>query len=69
MLPFPVKRVQIEPFKTNGAFYSVTLKRDVNPLKKFQQNNILSGFEMLKEFRKEVKTFAKGFSGQCQGEE
>ncbi|XP_037553858.1 cyclic GMP-AMP synthase [Nematolebias whitei] len=62
MLPILAERIQIEPFKMNGAFYSVALKREMNPLKKFQQNNILSGFEMLKEFRKEVKTFAKGFS-------
>nr|XP_015800200.2 cyclic GMP-AMP synthase [Nothobranchius furzeri] len=65
MLPIPVERVNIEPFDDNGAFYSVVLKRDPtgdeNPLKKFQQDNILSSYEMLKEFRKEVKKFAKVF--------
>ncbi|XP_013885157.1 cyclic GMP-AMP synthase isoform X2 [Austrofundulus limnaeus] len=58
MLPIPVARVQIDPFGTNGAFYSVQLKRGPEPLLKFQKN-ILSSYEMLKDFREEVKTFAK----------
>uniref|UniRef100_A0A3B5M2L2 Cyclic GMP-AMP synthase a n=1 Tax=Xiphophorus couchianus TaxID=32473 RepID=A0A3B5M2L2_9TELE len=61
MLPMPVERVQIEPFGENGAFYSVALKRGNSPLMKFQPNDILSASEMLQEFRKEVKKFAKGF--------
>uniref|UniRef100_A0A3Q3AYY7 Cyclic GMP-AMP synthase a n=2 Tax=Kryptolebias marmoratus TaxID=37003 RepID=A0A3Q3AYY7_KRYMA len=62
MLPIPVDRVQVQPFGPNGAFYSVSLKRGQNPLSKFQLNDILSSYEMLKEFRKEIKTFAKGLS-------
>lgn len=67
MLPILVPRVQIDPFGTNGAFYSVQLKRGLSPLKKFQQaerSNVLSGSEMLKDFREEVKKFAKDQSGQ-----
>lgn len=63
MLPIPVDRVQIDPFGSNGAFYSVQLKRGPSQLKKFQQN-ILSSSEMLEEFREEVETFAKDQSGQ-----
>uniref|UniRef100_A0A3P9MX39 Cyclic GMP-AMP synthase n=1 Tax=Poecilia reticulata TaxID=8081 RepID=A0A3P9MX39_POERE len=61
MLPMPVEQVQIEPFGENGAFYSVGLKRGNSHLIKFQQKDVLSASEMLHEFRKEVKKFAKGF--------
>ncbi|XP_014875607.1 cyclic GMP-AMP synthase isoform X1 [Poecilia latipinna] len=61
MLPMPVERVQVEPFRENGAFYSVALKRGNSHLMKFQQNDVLSASEMLQEFRNEVKKFAKGF--------
>uniref|UniRef100_A0A3Q2CRK7 Cyclic GMP-AMP synthase a n=2 Tax=Cyprinodon variegatus TaxID=28743 RepID=A0A3Q2CRK7_CYPVA len=61
MLPMPVERVKIEPFGPDGAFYSVGLKRGNNPLKQFQQDDILSASEMLNDFRKEIKTFVKGF--------
>lgn len=63
MLPMPVERVKIEPFGPDGAFYSVGLKRGSNPLKQFQQDDILSASEMLNDFRKEIKTFVKGFPG------
>ncbi|KAM4599962.1 cyclic GMP-AMP synthase [Fundulus diaphanus] len=61
MLPMPVKRVDVKPFGTDGAFYTVALKREKNPLLKFQQNEVLSASKMLKEFREEVKKFAKRF--------
>ncbi|XP_030011193.1 cyclic GMP-AMP synthase isoform X2 [Sphaeramia orbicularis] len=62
MLPFPVERVDIKPFGDDGAFYSVTLPRGKNPLKKFQpESNPLSANEMLKEFREEVKKSIKNF--------
>lgn len=63
MIPMPVDRVNIQPFGEKGAFYRVALKRGTNPLQKFQQNDVLSASEMLKEFRKEVKKFAKDFPG------
>uniref|UniRef100_A0A673C1R4 Cyclic GMP-AMP synthase n=1 Tax=Sphaeramia orbicularis TaxID=375764 RepID=A0A673C1R4_9TELE len=64
MLPFPVERVDIKPFGDDGAFYSVTLPRGKNPLKKFQpESNPLSANEMLKEFREEVKKSIKNFPG------
>ncbi|KAM9726765.1 cyclic GMP-AMP synthase [Menidia menidia] len=55
MLPMLVERVQIDPFREEGAFYSVGLKRGQNPLSKFQKDDILSASEMLQEFREEVK--------------
>ncbi|XP_042358679.1 cyclic GMP-AMP synthase [Plectropomus leopardus] len=61
MLAMPVDRVNINPFRQDGAFYSVQLKRGKNPLKVFEENDILSASEMLKEFRKEVKTCVKQF--------
>ncbi|XP_041646138.1 cyclic GMP-AMP synthase [Cheilinus undulatus] len=61
MLPFPVDRVSIEPFGDDGAFYSVGLKREKNPLQKFQENGTLSSSMMLKEFREEVKKCAKKY--------
>uniref|UniRef100_A0A3Q2PBB4 Cyclic GMP-AMP synthase n=1 Tax=Fundulus heteroclitus TaxID=8078 RepID=A0A3Q2PBB4_FUNHE len=61
MLPMPVERVDIKPFGTDGAFYTVALKRGGSPLLKFQQNEVLSASEMLKEFREAVKKFAKKF--------
>ncbi|XP_047207590.1 cyclic GMP-AMP synthase [Girardinichthys multiradiatus] len=65
MLCMPVERVKIEPFGTNGAFYSVALKRDKNPLMTFQKNDILPASEILKQFRESVKTFAKGFTASA----
>lgn len=65
MMPIPVDRVNIMPFGDNGAFYSVALKRGSGSLKKFQVNDTLSAYEMLKDFREEVKKSVKGFEGWC----
>ncbi|GAA6227570.1 cyclic GMP-AMP synthase [Lates japonicus] len=62
MLSIPVDRVDIKPFGDDGAFYSVTLKRGNSPLKKFEDNNILSASKMLTEFREEVKKCVKPFT-------
>ncbi|XP_072246433.1 cyclic GMP-AMP synthase [Leuresthes tenuis] len=62
MLPMLVNRVQIEPFGKDGAFYSVSMKRETNPLRKFQRDGILSASEMLKDFREEVKKCVKKFT-------
>ncbi|KAM4591965.1 cyclic GMP-AMP synthase [Odontesthes bonariensis] len=62
MLAMPVDRVQIEPFRNDGAFYSVALKREKNPLRKFQREDILCASEMLNEFREEVKKCVKNFT-------
>ncbi|XP_061601373.1 cyclic GMP-AMP synthase [Cololabis saira] len=63
MLPIPVDRVNIEPFGSDGAFYSVGLKRGKSSLQKFEEefedNSILSATKMLEEFRKEVKECLK----------
>ncbi|KAI3363412.1 hypothetical protein L3Q82_012030 [Scortum barcoo] len=61
MLAIPVERVIIEPFKEDGAFYSVGLKRGNSPLKKFQETTTLSAYKMLQEFREEVKKSVKKF--------
>ncbi|XP_035028395.1 cyclic GMP-AMP synthase isoform X2 [Hippoglossus stenolepis] len=61
MLSIEVDRVKIEPFGDNRAFYSVALKRGNNPLKKFQDDDILCASEMLTEFRDEVKKCVKAF--------
>ncbi|XP_060943250.1 cyclic GMP-AMP synthase-like [Limanda limanda] len=61
MLSIDVDRVDIKPFGDNGAFYSVALKRGNNPLKKFQEDDLLSASEMLTEFRDEVKKCVKAF--------
>lgn len=63
MMPIPVDRVKIKPFRDNGAFYSVELKRGRSSLERFQVNGTLSAYEMLKEFREEVKKSVKGFKG------
>lgn len=65
MMPIPVGQVKTKPFGDNGAFYSVELKRGSSPLKKFQANDTLSAYEMLKEFREEVKKSVKDFKGWC----
>uniref|UniRef100_A0A3Q0S113 Cyclic GMP-AMP synthase n=1 Tax=Amphilophus citrinellus TaxID=61819 RepID=A0A3Q0S113_AMPCI len=62
MVPILVERVEIKPFGDDGAFYSVALKRDKNPLKKFQENGHLSASNMLSEFREEVKKCVKGLT-------
>ncbi|XP_076015057.1 cyclic GMP-AMP synthase-like [Genypterus blacodes] len=61
MMPMPVDRAEIKPFKEDGAFYSVGLKRGKNPLKRFQQegSSHLSASEMLQDFREEVKKCVK----------
>ncbi|XP_074503249.1 cyclic GMP-AMP synthase [Sebastes fasciatus] len=59
MLPIPVDRVNVNPFGDDGAFYSVELKRGKSPLQKFEKTGTLSGSEMLKEFRDEVKKCVK----------
>lgn len=60
MLTVPDCRVDIQKFGDDGAFYSATLKRGTHPLKRFsQQDNTISAFDMLKEFRKEVKICVK----------
>ncbi|XP_076015302.1 uncharacterized protein LOC143007734 [Genypterus blacodes] len=61
MMPMPVDRAEIKPFKEDGAFYSVGLKRGNNPLKRFQQegSSHLSASEMLQDFREEVKKCVK----------
>ncbi|CAB1427410.1 unnamed protein product [Pleuronectes platessa] len=61
MLSIDVDRVLLKAFGDNGAFYSVALKRDKNPLKKFQDGDILSASKMLTEFRDEVKKCVKDF--------
>ncbi|KAG7228480.1 hypothetical protein INR49_007653 [Caranx melampygus] len=61
MLAIPVDRVDIKPFNTDGAYYSVGLKRGNNPLKKFQEEDVLSSSAMLSEFREEVKKCVKAF--------
>ncbi|CAJ1066710.1 cyclic GMP-AMP synthase [Xyrichtys novacula] len=61
MMPIPVERVIVEPFGDDGAFYSVALKRGNSPLKKFQEEDILSASKMLEEFRDEIKKCAKDF--------
>ncbi|XP_062256973.1 cyclic GMP-AMP synthase [Platichthys flesus] len=61
MLSMDVDRVDIKPFGDKGAFYIVALKRGNNPLKKFQDGDMLSAGEMLTEFRDEVKKCAKAF--------
>lgn len=68
MLPIPVDRVTIEPFKDDGAFYSVGLKRGKSPLQKFQETATLSASKMLEEFREEVKKSVKEFKGEYQNE-
>ncbi|XP_030604482.1 cyclic GMP-AMP synthase [Archocentrus centrarchus] len=62
MVPILVERVEIKPFGDDGAFYSVALKRDKNPLRKFQENGHLSASNMLSEFREEVKKCVKGLT-------
>ncbi|XP_019946434.2 cyclic GMP-AMP synthase [Paralichthys olivaceus] len=62
MLSVPVDRVELKPFGDDGAFYSVGLKRDKNPLWKFQEGTILSANKMLTEFREEVKKCVKAFT-------
>ncbi|XP_076015235.1 cyclic GMP-AMP synthase-like [Genypterus blacodes] len=61
MMPMRVDRAEIKPFKEDGAFYSVGLKRGKNPLKRFQQegSSHLSASEMLQDFREEVKKCVK----------
>lgn len=66
MFPISVARASINPFREDGAFYSVSLKRGEDPLKRFQENNILSASKMLDEFRKEVLKCVKTFSGEYQ---
>lgn len=66
MLAIPVDRVNIQPFDKDGAFYSVGLKRGNNPLKKFQEEDVLSSSAMLSEFREEVKKCVKAFKGEYQ---
>ena len=67
MLPMPVARVDIQPFRDDGAFYSVALKRSKSPLSKFKDEaGILSASKMLKEFREEVTKCVKPFKGKYQ---
>lgn len=65
MLPLLVERVHIEPFKEDGAFYMVALKRGNNPLKALQEE-FLPANKILTEFRKEVTKFLKDFKGQLR---
>uniref|UniRef100_A0A3B3E0J9 Cyclic GMP-AMP synthase a n=1 Tax=Oryzias melastigma TaxID=30732 RepID=A0A3B3E0J9_ORYME len=60
MLSLLVERVHIEPFKEDGAFYKVALKRGNNPLKALQEE-FLPANKILTEFRKEVTKFLKDF--------
>uniref|UniRef100_A0A3B4FRW2 Cyclic GMP-AMP synthase n=1 Tax=Pundamilia nyererei TaxID=303518 RepID=A0A3B4FRW2_9CICH len=64
MLPILVDRVKLEPFGTDGAFYSVELKRGQKNLERFLENGILSATKMLNEFREEVKKCVKNFTGE-----
>lgn len=66
MLPILVDRVKVEPFGTDGAFYSVELKRGQKNLERFLENGILSATKMLSEFREEVKKCVKNFTGKYQ---
>ncbi|KAL0964426.1 hypothetical protein UPYG_G00323690 [Umbra pygmaea] len=60
MFPVPIRRVNVRPFGTDGAFYSVELKREKHSLEPFlQDDNTLSASEMLTAFRNEVKTSVK----------
>lgn len=68
MVPIPVGRVSIRPFGSDGAFYSVALKRGRSPLKKFEENGTLSASKMLEEFRTEVKKSVMQFRGEYQNE-
>lgn len=68
MLPIPVGRVKVSPFGSDGAFYSVALKRGRSPLQKFEENGTLSGSKMLNEFRAEVKKSVKQCKGEYQNE-
>ena len=65
MMTVPIDRVDIQPFGDDGAFYSVALKRGERSLKRFmQEDNTLSAYEMLKEFRQEVKKCVKMRKGE-----
>uniref|UniRef100_A0A8C7XRV3 Cyclic GMP-AMP synthase a n=1 Tax=Oryzias sinensis TaxID=183150 RepID=A0A8C7XRV3_9TELE len=61
MLPLLVERVNIEPFKEDGAFYKVALKRENNPLKALEKDGFLPASQILAEFRKEVKKILENF--------
>uniref|UniRef100_A0A3P9MIT2 Mab-21-like nucleotidyltransferase domain-containing protein n=1 Tax=Oryzias latipes TaxID=8090 RepID=A0A3P9MIT2_ORYLA len=64
MLPLLVERVNIKPFKEDGAFYKVALKRENNPLKTLEKDGFLPASKILAEFRKEVKELLKNVEGQ-----
>ncbi|XP_067092955.1 cyclic GMP-AMP synthase [Osmerus mordax] len=60
MLTVPVTRVAVKKFGDDGAFYSAALKRGKHPLNRFMhEDDTISAFDMLKEFRKEVKACVK----------
>ncbi|XP_052007486.1 cyclic GMP-AMP synthase [Xyrauchen texanus] len=62
MLTIPVKRVDIQNFNDNAAFYSVALKRDPNKhlLYKFlNEDKTIRASEMLSEFRDGIKEAVK----------
>ena len=64
MLTFPVKRVAVQPFGDDGAFYSAKFKRENHPLSRFRhEDDTISAFDMLKEFRKEVKACVESIKG------
>ncbi|KAJ8402714.1 hypothetical protein AAFF_G00363860 [Aldrovandia affinis] len=64
MLTIPVDRVDLHMFDSDGAFYSVALKRTprTNPLRCFlQDDNTISASKMLNEFRDHVKKSVESF--------
>ncbi|XP_076830958.1 cyclic GMP-AMP synthase isoform X2 [Brachyhypopomus gauderio] len=51
-----VKRVEVQHFGEEGAFYSVAMKRQKHPLNRFlNEDNTIKASEMLAEFRDKVK--------------
>ncbi|KAI1894773.1 hypothetical protein AGOR_G00119190 [Albula goreensis] len=66
MLALPVDRVELHKFDSDGAFYSVALKRTPrdNPLRCFlNEDNTIAASRMLSEFRDHVKQAVDAFPG------
>ncbi|KAG9337987.1 hypothetical protein JZ751_027324 [Albula glossodonta] len=64
MLALPVDRVELHKFDSDGAFYSVALKRTPrdNPLRCFlNEDNTIAASRMLSEFRDHVKQAVDAF--------
>ncbi|CAL9687847.1 unnamed protein product [Knipowitschia caucasica] len=66
MFPIPIKRINIQPFKEDGAFYIASLKRDTHSrLQEFQQgvDKPLPASKILQKFRDEVICSVQNFTG------